>query len=72
MVEFLQNHLDHDIRCLAQATSTNNEEAMMIIHHVLTTVIETENPTRQGKVHHFVTWTICYIKPQELPAEEAK
>jgi hypothetical protein len=35
VVQFLKEHIQHDIRCIARTTGNNDDEAVQIIHLVL-------------------------------------
>ena len=39
VVQFLKQHIQHDIRCLARNTGNNGDEAVQIIHLVLVSVV---------------------------------
>ena len=49
IVPFLVAHLQHNIRCLAQSTGNNEDDAMQIIHLVLTGIVN-RLTDRQGEV----------------------
>ena len=48
VIQFLWAHLIHDIGCLAKSTAYNEDEAMQIIHLVLTAMINKQEPTVPG------------------------
>jgi hypothetical protein len=39
VVQFLKEHIQHDIRCIAQCTGKNDDEAVQIIHLVLVRIV---------------------------------
>jgi hypothetical protein len=39
VVQFLKEHIQHDIICIARSTGNNNDEAVQIIHLVLAGII---------------------------------
>ncbi len=39
VVQFLQEHVQHDIRCIARSTGNNDDEAVRIIHLVLVAIV---------------------------------
>jgi hypothetical protein len=46
VVQFLKEHLQHDIRCIARSTGNNDDEAVQIIHLVLAGIVN--NLGQQG------------------------
>jgi hypothetical protein len=46
VVQFLKEHIQHDIRCIARSTGNNNDEAVQIIHLVLAGIVK--NLGQQG------------------------
>ncbi|CAB4041366.1 Hypothetical predicted protein, partial [Paramuricea clavata] len=46
VVQFLKEHIQHDIRCIARSTGNNYDEAVQIIHLVLAGIVN--NLGQQG------------------------
>ncbi|CAB4005449.1 Hypothetical predicted protein [Paramuricea clavata] len=46
VVQFLKEHIQHDIRCIAKSTGNNDDEAMQIVHLVLVGIVN--NLGQQG------------------------
>jgi hypothetical protein len=46
VVQFLKEHIQHDIRCIARSTGNNDDEAVQIIHLVLAGIVN--NLGQQG------------------------
>ena len=40
VVQFLKEHIHHDIRCIARSTGHNNDEAAQVIHLVLVGIVD--------------------------------
>ena len=39
VVQFLKEHIHHDIRCIARSTGNNDDEAAQVIHLVLVGIV---------------------------------
>ena len=39
VVQFLKEHIHHDIRCIARTTGNNEDEAVQVIHLVLVGIV---------------------------------
>ncbi|CAB4007286.1 Hypothetical predicted protein, partial [Paramuricea clavata] len=46
VVQFLKEHIQHDVRCIARSTGNNDDEAVQIIHLVLVNIVN--NLGQQG------------------------
>ena len=51
VVQFLKEHIQHDIRCIVRCTGNSDEEAMRLIHLVLVGIVN--NMHRRGGTFWF-------------------
>ncbi len=62
VVQFLREHIQHDVRCIARSTGNNDDEAVKIVYLVLVGIVN--NLVQQGGksipgLHELATNTFC-------------